>query len=340
MIKVENNKDISQYLTMKVGAQAQFFTIVKTKDDLLEAIDFARDKNLPIFILGGGSNTVVTKNLSALVVKNEITGFDVVSQDDTEVIVEAMSGESWMRLVHFITDEAWYGAENLASIYGTVGAAPIQNIGAYGVELLNIFDSLLAIDLKSKEEKIFKLEDCHFGYRDSIFKREAKGKYFIYSVKLKLKKQASLNLDYDSISEKLAQQGIKNPRPAEVAKIISEIRLAKLPTPAVLPNAGSFFKNPEISQKAFDILKESYPDIPGFVKQDKGLVKLPAAWLIEKAGFKGKQFGPVGMYEKQALIMVNYGEASGQDIMDMINRVKTKVHDQFAIDLDTEVNII
>ena len=340
MIKIENNKDISQYLTMKVGAQAQFFTIVKTKEDLIEAIDFANDKELSIFILGGGSNTVITKNLSGLVIKNEISGFDVVTQDETEVIIEAMSGESWMRLVHFITDEGWYGAENLASIYGTVGAAPIQNIGAYGVELLNIFDSLLAIDLKTKEEKIFKLEDCHFAYRDSIFKKEEKGKYFIYSVKLKLKKQASFKLEYGSISEKLAEQGIKHPTPAEVARVVSEIRLAKLPTPSVLPNAGSFFKNPEINQKAFDILKESYPEIPGFVNQDTGLVKVPAAWLIEQAGFKGKQFGSVGMYEKQALIMVNYGDASGQDIIDMVNRIKRKVKDYFAIDLDTEVNII
>ena len=340
MLKILKKHDLTPYLTMKVGAKADYFAVLKNKEDFSEALDFAKKKSLSIFILGGGSNTVVVKNIKALVLKNEIEGLKMKKENSREVYLEIMSGESWMKLVNYSVSQGLYGLENLASIYGTVGAAPIQNIGAYGAEFSQVFDSLVAYDLKTGKEKIFSAKECELGYRDSIFKRKAKGKYFIYSLVLKLKKKAKLNLGYGAISEELKSLGIKNPEPKDVAKIVHKIRSSKLPNPATLPNAGSFFKNPEIKNKVFLKLQKAYPEIPLFPSAKKGMIKVPAGWLIEKAGFKGKKFGLVGMYEGQALILVNYGGAKAQDITKMIERVKKEVKKSFAIDLEAEVNII
>ncbi len=340
MLKILKKHDLSPYLTMKVGAKAEYFAVLKNKADFFEAIKFAQEKSLPIFILGGGSNTVVVKNIKALVLKNEIEGLKIKKENSREVHLEIMSGESWMKLVNYSVSQGLYGLENLASIYGTVGAAPIQNIGAYGAEFSQVFDYLVAYDLKTGKEKIFNAKECELGYRDSIFKRKAKGKYFIYSLVLKLKKRAQLNLEYGAINEELKKLGIKNPGPKDVSQVVHKIRNSKLPNPAILPNAGSFFKNPEIKNNAFLKLQKTYPEIPFFASAKKGMIKVPAGWLIEKAGFKGKKFGPVGMYEGQALILVNYGGAKASDIMKMIERIKKKIKESFSIDLEAEVNII
>ncbi|MBN2854385.1 UDP-N-acetylmuramate dehydrogenase [Patescibacteria group bacterium] len=340
MLKIFKKHNLSPYLTMKVGAKAEYFAVLKNKTDLFEAIKFAQEKSLEIFILGGGSNTVIVKNIKALVLKNEIEGLGIKKETKNEVYLEAMSGEAWMKLVNYSVDKGFYGLENLASIYGTVGAAPIQNIGAYGVEFSHVFHSLVAYNLKTGKEKTFSAKECELDYRDSIFKRKAKGKYFIYSLVLKLKKRAKLNLSYGAIGEEMKKRGIKNPKPKDVAQVVHQIRSSKLPNPALLPNSGSFFKNPEIKNSVFLKLQKAYPEIPFFASAKKGMIKIPAGWLIEKAGFKGKKFGAVGMYEGQALILVNYGGAKAQDIIKMIARVKKEVKKRFAIDLEAEVNII
>ncbi len=340
MIKIEKNKDVSQYLTIKVGAKAKFFVVVKSKEELVEALKFAKTKNLEIFILGGGSNTVITKNLSLLVIKNEIIGKEIKKETKNNIFLEVKSGESWMKLVNHTLDLGLSGLENLASIYGTVGAAPIQNIGAYGAEFKDVFVSLVAINLKTGKERLFNKDECQLGYRDSIFKNKYKNKYFIYSLIIKLDKQVKLNLSYRALAESFKNTQLKNITAKDVAIIVNKIRTEKLPNPALLPNAGSFFKNPEIKETVLKKIQKEYPEIPVFPSAKKGMIKVPAAWLLEQVGLKGKRFKNVGMYEKQALIMINYGSAKGSDVLTMIKRAQKLVKDKFAIDLEPEVRLV
>lgn len=337
MIKIEKNKPLISYSTIKSGGVAKYFAIIKSKEDLFQAIDFARENKEKIYILGGGSNVVFKKKVSGLVLKNEIEGMEIVKRGKLKAQVMAKSGSSWSRLVSFCVDNKLYGIENLFLIYGTVGAAPVQNIGAYGVELKDVFSHLKAINLQTKKEKIFKAEDCKFGYRNSIFKKSQKGKYFIFEVYLNLSTRKKLKLAYGSIQAKLEEYGIKQPELKDVIKVISEIRNSKLPNPYVIPNAGSFFKNPEISQSAFKRIQKKYPEIPFF--QSKNKIKIPAAYLIEQCGYKGKKVGKVAMYEKQALILTNQG-GDGKDILNLAKKVKAAVKKKFGLDLSEEVNII
>lgn len=339
MINIEKDKELSDFLTMKTPARAEYFVVVSSKEELLEAIAYAKENALPILVIGGASNMVIKDKFAGLVVKNEIKGWEIIKENKNNVLVEAKSGESWMKFVHTAVNLNLSGIENLASIYGTVGAAPVQNIGAYGVEIKDVFHSLAAIDLKSGKEKIFKRDDCGFGYRDSVFKRRYKGRYFIYSVVLRLSRRPILKISYGAIAEELGKRKIKDPAPKDIAAVVHAIRSEKLPNPGVLPNCGSFFKNPEINAKAFRLLKISHPEVPSF-PGEKGGIKIPAGWLIEKAGFKGKVFGRIGMYEKQALIMVNHGGAKASDIISLAEKIKEAVKNRFAIDLEEEVNII
>lgn len=335
MLKIQKNIKLAPYTTLKVGAAAEFFAVIKSKDDLLEAINWARQNKKPITILGGGSNTLISGKVKGLVLKNEITGTQITAEDKDNVWLTGNSGEVWSRFVSCAVKNNLHGLENLYLIYGTVGAAPVQNIGAYGVELCDIFDSLLAIDLKTGKEKIFKLADCKFGYRDSVFKKKLKGKYFIYQVTVKLSKKPKFKIDYADIKAELDR---KKPDLKNVIAAIFKIRNGKLPNPVSLPNAGSFFKNPEISPAQFKKLQQQFPDIKSFPAGKK--IKIPAGWLIEQAGFKGKKFGPVSMYEKQALILVNHGGATPAQILKHIDRVQKSVLKIFGIKLETEVNII
>jgi len=334
MLKILKKVPLAPYTSLKIGPAAEFFAIVKSKGDILEAISWAKKNKYPIFILGGGSNVLITKPLEALVLKNEIKG---ISQKNN--YLTALSGETWTRFVNEAVKLGLRGAENLFLIPGTVGAAPMQNIGAYGVELKDIFHSLIAIDLKTGQEKIFNLADCDFSYRHSIFKSKLKGRYFIYSVTLKLCKRAKFKLEYGSIKEELLAQGISRPQAKDLIKVIEKIRNSKLPNPAVLPNAGSFFQNPSVSQKEFARLLKLYPDIKSFPGL-KGKIKIPAGWLIEKAGFKGKAFGPVRMYEKQALVLVNQGGANAKQVLNLMKKVQRAVKKKFGLDIQAEVNII
>lgn len=340
MLNIEENINLAQYATLKIPALARYFTVVKNDNEIQEAIKLAYDKSLNLFILGGGSNILFSQDLQALVIKNELKGISIVKETEENIYLQAASGEIWSALVHYAVSHNFGGIENLFYVPGTVGAAPVQNIGAYGVELKDVFDSLKAVDLNSGEIKEFSLEDCHFGYRDSIFKNEAKGRYFIVSVTLKLNKKPELKLDYGDIKLKLIEQNISNPSVKVVAEIIREIRDAKLPNPSVLANAGSFFKNPEVSKAFFDKLQLKYPDIKYFPGSQEDLIKIPAGWLIERAGFKGKRFANVAMYEKQALILVNYGGASAKEVLEHVNRVQSGVEKKFGIKIEPEVNII
>jgi len=339
MLKIEKNKDLTPYTTLKIGAPAEFFAVIKSREDLEEAISWANANKQTIWVLGGGSNVLISGRVSGLVLKNEIKGMEIKSEDDSSAVLEGKSGESWIRFVNFSVEHHLSGLENLFLIYGTVGAAPVQNIGAYGVELKDYFDSLVAIDLKTGEAKTFTAADCRFGYRDSVFKRELKGRYFIYSVAVKLSKKLILKLDYGSLREKLESQGITAPSSQDVLAAIADTRNSKLPSPGLLPNAGSFFKNIEVAAPVYDELLKKYPAMPSFPLPDNR-VKIPAGWLIEAAGFKGKKVGPVGMYEKQALVLVNYGGADAGQASALIKSIQDAIKEKFGLDLEAEVNII
>jgi len=339
MLKIEKNKPLGQYTTIKAGASADYFAVLKDKSDFLEALDFSKKNKQPIIILGGGSNILFSKRIKGLVLKNEIKGLRIVEKNKERVLVESLSGVLWSKLVAFSVDHKFYGLENLFLIYGTVGAAPVQNIGAYGVEFKDHFHHLNAIDIKTGHEKIFSAADCRFGYRDSVFKNKFKGRYFIYSVTMSLSLKPNFQLEYGSIKEKLAEKGIKKVTIRDVANVIMEIRNSKLPNPYVLFNSGSFFKNPEITKTNFKKIQKQYPEIP-FFPGSGSKIKIPAGWLIEQVGLKGKKFGPVRMYEKQALILVNEGGASAKQVLKLVAKVKLLVKNKFDLDLNEEVNII
>ncbi|HOZ53536.1 MAG TPA: UDP-N-acetylmuramate dehydrogenase [bacterium] len=334
-------KDIklNNYSTFKIGGPADFFVIIEKKSELLEVINWANKNKKEIFVLGGGSNVLFSDmGFSGIVIKNEMKGIEIVSENEQEVIVRSYSGELWSKLVYFTIEKNLYGLENTFYIPGTVGASPVQNIGAYGVELKDVFYNLAAINLETGQEEYFNLRDCQFGYRDSIFKRVLKGKYFILWVEMKLKRKGELKLDYSDIQRTLNERDLVEPNLKQLIEIIREIRDQKLPNPAVLPNAGSFFKNPIIKADLFEELKNQYPDLKYFVNNDE--IKIPAGWLIEKCGFKGRRFGAVGVYEKQALIIVNHGGATQKDVLELVEQIKSEVKDNFKIDLEEEVNIL
>ncbi len=324
---------------MGVSAKARFFTEVNTVDAHRKALEFVQENELPVLILGGGSNILFVKDFPGLVIHQNSKGIELVAENDEQVEVTVAAGENWHQLVQFCVNKGWGGIENLSLIPGNVGAAPIQNIGAYGVELESVFSSLEALYIKTGEIRTFSKDECAFGYRDSIFKKELKGEVIIISVNLILQKNQQVQLSYKALSDYLEKNRINNPGIKEVSEAVIAIRQSKLPDPNEIGNTGSFFKNPVIPVSLFDDLKQKYPDIPAYPVSGEQ-VKVPAGWLIEKAGWKGKREGEVGMHAKQALVLVNYGKATGQDLWEFANKVKRSVHQQFDIDLTPEVNII
>ncbi|MFA4942910.1 MAG: UDP-N-acetylmuramate dehydrogenase [Patescibacteria group bacterium] len=339
MIAIQKKLKLDQYTTFQIGGVADFFVVVSSLNDLMEAISWAKKNKQPLLFLGGGSNTLISdRGWRGLVIKNEIKGIKKVKENDDFVWLKSSSGEWWSSLVNFAVLNNYYGAENLFLIPGTVGAAPMQNIGAYGVELKDIFAELEALEIKSGRLKKFTKKSCQFAYRFSVFKGKLKNKYFIVSVTLKLNKIAKFKLDYGDIKQVLEQAKILSPNARQVVDAISTIRNSKLPNPSVLPNAGSFFKNPEISLTAFNKLVRKFPDIK-FFKTDKG-IKIPAGWLIESCGFKGKTIGRVGVYEKQALIIVNHGGARASQIIKLADKIVQAVYNKFNIKLEKEINYI
>lgn len=325
--------------TFGVDACARYFCRLSTKDHLVNIILEELQYHNKYLIIGGGSNILFCSDYDGLVIHNEIKGIDVVKEDEEFVWVKALSGTTWHNLVLYCVEKNWGGIENLSLIPGTAGAAPIQNIGAYGAELKDRFESLEAIDMNTGEERIFQNTDCRFGYRQSIFKNELKGKYFIYSITLKLSKHPIINTQYGDIRNILMEKEITNPTIRDVSDAVICIRSSKLPNPAEIGNAGSFFKNPEVTEDRAKSLYTVYPDMPVFA-QPNGMVKIPAAWLIEQCGWKGKQIGHTGNHARQALVIVNYGNASGVEIWQHAQNVQRSVKEKFGIILEPEVNVV
>lgn len=329
---------LKAYNSFGVDVSAPEISYIKSRKDL-ESFNFQSVKEY--FILGGGSNLLLTKDMEVPVLKNEIKGKRIVQQSVGETWVQIGGGENWHETVLWTLDQKLAGLENLSLIPGTVGASPIQNIGAYGVELKDVFYQLTAYDLLEKELVTFNNEDCAFGYRSSFFKQSAnKGRYFITHVTFKLSKAFdTINTSYGAIQNVLNEKQGGAPNAKDVSDAVIRIRRSKLPDPAEIGNSGSFFKNPVVERHVLESIQKSYEKVP-FYEQDGGLVKIPAGWLIEQCGFKGKKYGETGSYAKQALIIVNYGNATGSEIYEHAQRVQAEVSKVFNINLECEVNIL
>ena len=337
-LKLEENFSLKQYNSFGIDIRAAYFCELYSRLDLQAAISDGLFKKT-FLILGGGTNMLFTRDFPGVVFHNNLKGIEVVSESDTVVLVRAAGGELWHNLVHYCVERNWGGIENLSLIPGTVGAAPMQNIGAYGVELKDVFHSLEATDILSGEVKHFNYDDCNFGYRNSVFKNVLKDKYFITAVTLELNKDPLVNITYGAIKDVLIAKGITNPGIKDVSEAVISIRRSKLPDPADLGNAGSFFKNPEIPAHKFQILKTEFPDMPSYPAA-QGMIKIPAGWLIEQCGWKGKRIGNTGAHKHQALVLVNYGSASGKEIYDLALQISQSVRDKFDVVINPEVNVI
>lgn len=320
--------DISANIFFRIEKELQLNSLWKT--NLLS-------QSSPL-VLGGGSNILFTQNYAGLILFNQILERSVIKETDKEVYLRIGGGENWHAVVLWAVKMGWGGIENLSLIPGSMGAAPIQNIGAYGVEVEQVISRVNAFDMVLGKPVVFAHDECSFGYRDSIFKQAAKGRYFITSVEIKLQKSPQLHIEYGDIKQVLEQKGIQNPGIADVSKAVIEIRQSKLPDPKNLGNCGSFFKNPVVENDLFEAIKSNNPEIRSFAAKP-GFTKIPAAWLIEKAGWKGFRRGDAGVHEKQALVLVNYGGAKGQEIYQLALDIQGSIKDQFGVQLEMEVNV-
>ncbi|WP_108867940.1 UDP-N-acetylmuramate dehydrogenase [Aquimarina aquimarini] len=337
-MKIEYNKSLKRYNTFGIEVFASEFATITSINELEDTL--IKNENKPLFILSGGSNMLLTKNINSLVLHISIKGITVTETSDTHVLVSSNAGENWHDFVQYCIKNNYGGLENLSLIPGYVGSAPIQNIGAYGVELKDTMVSCEAINISTRKKHIFLNNDCKFGYRNSIFKNEAKGEYIITKVTFKLtKKEHQLNTSYGAIENALADQKITQPTIKDVSDAVIKIRQSKLPNPSEIGNSGSFFKNPVINSDHFIKLQQAHPNIP-FYKIDKNHIKIPAGWLIEQSGFKGKRWGDAGVHQKQALVLVNYNNATGNEVLEISKKIVTTIKDKFNISLETEVNII
>lgn len=336
---IYQNISLKPYNTFGIDVNASHFVRVNTIEEvqvLCTAFNLAERNKL---VFGGGSNLLLTKDFDGMAVKIDLKGIDKIKETEDFVWVKAMSGEVWHHLVMYSVENNWGGIENLSLIPGCVGAAPMQNIGAYGVEIKDTFDELFAVEIESGKLVRFTNEECKFGYRESVFKNEVKDKYIIVSVTFKLSKNPKINISYGAIQETLNKKGILQPSIKDVSDAVIEIRKSKLPDPKELGNSGSFFKNPEIALSEYEILKSKHPTMPGYpVGSDK--IKVPAGWLIEQCGFKGKRIGNTGSHKDQALVLVNYGGASGNEIYALALDIQKTVFQNFGISITPEVNII
>lgn len=336
-MQVQQNYPLKKYNTFAIDAYAKYFGVFSSTDDLTFLLNTYTAE--PTLILGGGSNILFTKNFNGLVLKNEISGIHTVHEDDDHIYVKAGGGENWHQFVMHCIHNNIAGVENLSLIPGNVGASPMQNIGAYGAEIKDVFHSLEAFHVKEKRVVNFTLNDCEFGYRDSVFKKRYKGQFVIMNVTYRLNRTPQFNISYGAIKEELEKMGVTQLSIRSVSQAVINIRTSKLPEPAVIGNAGSFFKNPEVSEHEFHELKRISPGIVGYGLPG-GNVKLAAGWLIEQCGWKGFRRGDAGCHEKQALVLVNYGNASGKEIYDLSEEIKQSVVEKFNVTLEREVNII
>lgn len=336
-MNIQEKISLKTFNTFGVEAKAKYFAEVNSVEELKKTLLLSHS---PILILGGGSNVLFTKDFDGLVIKLNLKGISEEVLDENHVLVTAKAGENWHEFVQFTISKNFGGLENLSLIPGNVGTCPIQNIGAYGTEIKDHFVSCKALNIETLEVETIDLEQCKFGYRDSIFKTSAKGKYVILEVTFKLTtKNHHIKTEYGAISTELKNLGIENPTIQDVAKAVINIRQSKLPNPAQIGNAGSFFKNPTIPLEQFEKLKEQFPEIQGYTNGNS--VKVPAGWLIENAGWKGKQIGNVASHKLQALVIINAtGEATGKEIYDFSSMIIDAVKDKYGIELEREVNIV
>ncbi|MBE7177423.1 MAG: UDP-N-acetylmuramate dehydrogenase [Mucilaginibacter polytrichastri] len=338
MIQIEENVSLKNLNTFGVEAKARWFTEVNTEDEIVQLFSDPQWRQVPRLILGGGSNMLFIRDFEGLVIRINIRGLSHHTEGDT-VFVKAGAGEVWHDLVMYCVNQDFAGIENMALIPGSVGASPVQNIGAYGVELEQVFESCRAYHIKSGTFREFSKEDCGFSYRESFFKQEGKGQYIITSVVFRLSKSARINTSYGAISAELEQRNILSPTIKDIAQVVSDIRVAKLPDPSTIGNSGSFFKNPVIDEARFLPLKVQFPDIVHYPAPDNQ-VKLAAGWLIEQCGWKGKVHGRTGTWKNQALVLVNHGGATGQEVFDLSTRIIDDVQQKFGVSLEREVNMI
>jgi UDP-N-acetylmuramate dehydrogenase len=337
-MNIQEHVSLRPYNTFGFSHYARYFTSIGDTDSLQAAFSWAHARNLHTLVLGGGSNILLRGDFHGLVIHIAIKGIGVWKEDDSYVWVKCGAGEIWHQVVLHCIAQGWGGLENLSLIPGTVGAAPMQNIGAYGVEIKDVFDHLEAFEIATGELRTFDGPTCKFGYRESIFKHEAKGKYIISSVTFRLTKHPEFNTTYGALQETLEKMNVHTLNLKAVSDAVIHIRQSKLPDPAQLGNAGSFFKNPVVSTRQFEELKNTYPDLPSY-PQANG-VKVPAGWLIEACGWKGKRMGAVGVHHQQALVLVNYGEGTGEEVEALARSIQESVKEKFGIDLQPEVNFI
>ncbi len=338
-ITIQEDFSLREYNTFGIQTSAKYFVEVHSYDELKIILADSFFKMKKKLILGGGSNILFTKCFNGLVIKQTSKNIEIIEENEDKVIIEASAGVIWQDLVLFCVERNFGGIENLSLIPGTVGAAPIQNIGAYGQELKDVFKSLKGITIDNVEEKIFHKNDCNFDYRNSIFKSSFKNNFVITKVTLILSKNPILNISYHDLIDQTDKLDKNNLSVKDISELISQIRRTKLPDYKKTGNAGSFFRNPEVIYEKFRILKEQYPNITGYKSHDN-TVKISAGWLIEQAGLKGKKFGNTGIHSNHALVIVNYGDAKGEEIRDFQKYVKNIIAAKFGIELEEEVNII
>ncbi|WP_281979386.1 UDP-N-acetylmuramate dehydrogenase [Tenacibaculum mesophilum] len=335
-MNIQENISLKEYNTFGIDVNAKRFVSITSVYQLQQLLK--EEKNL--FLISGGSNMLLTKDIENLVVHINIKGISIDRENPNNIHLTVNAGENWHEFVLWCVSQNYGGLENLSLIPGNVGTCPIQNIGAYGVEVKDTITKVEAVEIKTGKLVSFSAEECQFGYRNSIFKNEAKGKYVLTSVSFQLtKNNHKLNTSYGAIESELASKDITNPTIKDISDAVIAIRQSKLPDPKEIGNSGSFFKNPVISREHFEKLQKKYPNTPSYVISDTE-IKVPAGWLIEQSGFKGKRFGDYGVHEKQALVLVNYGNAKGNEIYELAQNIQLTIKEKFNINLEIEVNII
>ncbi|MDP9533733.1 UDP-N-acetylmuramate dehydrogenase [Pseudomonas protegens] len=337
-LDIQSDVSLKPFNSFGVEVKAQRFAQAHSDDDVREALAYCADhQQLPLLVIGGGSNLLLTTDIQALVLRMATRGIRLLSDDGQRVVVEAEAGETWHPFVQWTLDQGLSGLENLSLIPGTVGAAPMQNIGAYGVEIKDVFVGLTALDRQTGELRDFDLDQCQFAYRDSLFKHQA-GRWLILRVRFALNRVDHLHLEYGPVRQRLSEQGIEQPTARDVSRAICSIRSEKLPDPAVLGNAGSFFKNPVVSAVLAAQIKQSHPGLVGYPQAD-GQVKLAAGWLIEQAGWKGFRDADAGVHRLQSLVLVNYGTATGLQLLELARRIQRDIAERFGVELEMEPNL-
>ncbi|WP_330206555.1 UDP-N-acetylmuramate dehydrogenase [Pseudomonas sp. AM14(2022)] len=335
-LQLQSQVSLKPFNSFGVDVRAQLFAEAHSDADVREALAYATAHDLPLLVIGGGSNLLLTADIPALVLRMASRGIRLISDDGSRVVIEAEAGEPWHPFVQHTLALGFSGLENLSLIPGTVGAAPMQNIGAYGVEIKDVFAGLTALDRQTGELRDFSLEECNFAYRDSLFKQQP-GRWLILRVRFKLDRAAHLHLEYGPVRQRLTELGIEQPTPTDVSRAICSIRSEKLPDPAVLGNAGSFFKNPLVSAALVEQIKAQHPDLVAYAQAD-GQMKLAAGWLIERAGWKGFREADAGVHKLQALVLVNYGTATGLQLLELAQRIQKDIAERFNVELEMEPN--